>query len=155
MPARVNSSQRSRLGLSTGLSEGTGSGRRRPYRLQGLQCAAWCPAPPPRPSNPLLGWRPLPYCNGAGAAPADVPAMPLVLRACPLAETDPPYPHSTTHCALLHPSSLPPLPLVARGKVPDNHAVCRDRFLMLAGARLSAFDVTRGEPIPGKGALLT
>src|SRR6218665_3497494 len=48
MPARVNSSQRSRLGLSTGLSEGTGSGRRRPYRLQGLQCAAWCPAPAPR-----------------------------------------------------------------------------------------------------------
>src|SRR6218665_501270 len=135
MPARVNSSQRSRLGLSTGLSEGTGSGRRRPYRLQGLQCAAWCPAPAPRPENPLLGWRPLPYCNGAGAAPADVPAMPLVLRACPLADTDRPYPHAMTHCAVLHTSALTSLPLLARGKVRDNYAVGQDRILMVASDR--------------------
>src|SRR3984885_8760190 len=47
------------------------------------------------------------------------------------------------------------LPLLARGKVRDNYAVGDDRILMVATDRLSAFDVILGEPIPGKGALLT
>ena len=47
------------------------------------------------------------------------------------------------------------LPLVARGKVRDNYAVGADRLLMVATDRLSAFDVVMGEPIPGKGELLT
>jgi phosphoribosylaminoimidazole-succinocarboxamide synthase len=44
---------------------------------------------------------------------------------------------------------------VARGKVRDNYAVGSDRLLMVATDRLSAFDVVLGEPIPGKGRLLT
>ncbi len=52
-------------------------------------------------------------------------------------------------------SSLRSLPLVARGKVRDNYAVGEDRLLMVASDRLSAFDVVMGEPIPGKGELLT
>ncbi|QLP99992.1 MAG: phosphoribosylaminoimidazolesuccinocarboxamide synthase [Burkholderiaceae bacterium] len=55
----------------------------------------------------------------------------------------------------LHTSSLHSLPLLARGKVRDNYAVGRDRILMVASDRISAFDVIMGEPIPGKGALLT
>ncbi len=50
---------------------------------------------------------------------------------------------------------LTSLPLLARGKVRDNYAVGTDRILMVASDRLSAFDVILGEPIPGKGALLT
>ncbi|WP_119156259.1 phosphoribosylaminoimidazolesuccinocarboxamide synthase [Caldimonas tepidiphila] len=56
--------------------------------------------------------------------------------------------------ALLN-SSISSLPLLARGKVRDNYAVGSDRILMIASDRLSAFDVVMGEPIPGKGALLT
>jgi len=56
--------------------------------------------------------------------------------------------------ALLH-SSLHSLPLLARGKVRDNYAVGNDRMLMVASDRLSAFDVVMGEPIDGKGELLT
>jgi phosphoribosylaminoimidazole-succinocarboxamide synthase len=52
-------------------------------------------------------------------------------------------------------SSITSLPLLARGKVRDNYAVGTDRILMVATDRLSAFDVVMGEPIPGKGALLT
>jgi phosphoribosylaminoimidazole-succinocarboxamide synthase len=52
-------------------------------------------------------------------------------------------------------SHLHSLPLVARGKVRDNYAVGTDRLLMVATDRLSAFDVVMGEPIPGKGELLT
>jgi len=52
-------------------------------------------------------------------------------------------------------SRLRSLPLLARGKVRDNYAVGDDRLLMVATDRLSAFDVVMGEPIPGKGALLT
>ncbi len=52
-------------------------------------------------------------------------------------------------------SSLRSLPLLARGKVRDNYAVGNDRLLMVASDRLSAFDVVMGEPIPGKGELLT
>jgi phosphoribosylaminoimidazole-succinocarboxamide synthase len=57
--------------------------------------------------------------------------------------------------AALHTSMLTSLPLLARGKVRDNYAVGLDRILMVASDRLSAFDVIMGEPIPGKGALLT
>ena len=52
-------------------------------------------------------------------------------------------------------SRLHSLPLLARGKVRDNYAVGEDRILMVASDRISAFDVVMGEPIPGKGALLT
>ncbi|MFM9916437.1 MAG: phosphoribosylaminoimidazolesuccinocarboxamide synthase [Rhizobacter sp.] len=52
-------------------------------------------------------------------------------------------------------SRLHSLPLLARGKVRDNYAVGADRLLMIASDRLSAFDVVMGEPIPGKGRLLT
>lgn len=55
----------------------------------------------------------------------------------------------------LHTSALNSLPLLARGKVRDNYAVGNDRILMVASDRISAFDVIMGEPIPGKGALLT
>ncbi len=55
----------------------------------------------------------------------------------------------------LHTSSLTSLPLLARGKVRDNYAVGTDRILMVASDRISAFDVIMGEPIPGKGELLT
>jgi len=55
----------------------------------------------------------------------------------------------------LHTHTLGSLPLLARGKVRDNYAVGNDRILMVASDRISAFDVVMGEPIPGKGALLT
>jgi len=55
----------------------------------------------------------------------------------------------------LHTSALTSLPLLARGKVRDNYAVGDDRILMVASDRISAFDVIMGEPIPGKGELLT
>ena len=57
--------------------------------------------------------------------------------------------------AALHTSSITSLPLLARGKVRDNYAVGSDRLLMVASDRLSAFDVILGEPIPGKGKILT
>ena len=60
----------------------------------------------------------------------------------------------TAQTALLN-SSITSLPLMARGKVRDNYAVGSDRLLMVASDRLSAFDVVMGEPIPGKGELLT
>jgi len=62
---------------------------------------------------------------------------------------------SSSTFASLHTSTLTSLPLLARGKVRDNYAVGDDRILMVASDRLSAFDVIMGEPIPGKGALLT
>ena len=55
----------------------------------------------------------------------------------------------------LHTSSLTSLPLLARGKVRDNYTVGDNRILMVASDRISAFDVIMGEPIPGKGVLLT
>ena len=55
----------------------------------------------------------------------------------------------------VHTSSIESLPLLARGKVRDNYAVGDDRILMVASDRLSAFDVIMGEPIPGKGVILT
>src|SRR5690606_33085916 len=60
-----------------------------------------------------------------------------------------------TMTSALHTSQLTSLPLLARGKVRDNYAVGQDRILMVASDRISAFDVIMGEPIPGKGALLT
>jgi phosphoribosylaminoimidazole-succinocarboxamide synthase len=57
--------------------------------------------------------------------------------------------------AALYESSIRSLPLLARGKVRDNYAVGADRLLMVASDRLSAFDVVMGEPIPGKGEILT
>lgn len=60
-----------------------------------------------------------------------------------------------TMTSALHTSTLTSLPLLARGKVRDNYAVGDDRILMLASDRISAFDVIMGEPIPGKGELLT
>ena len=55
----------------------------------------------------------------------------------------------------LHTSALTSLPLLARGKVRDNYAVGNNRILMVASDRISAYDVVMGQPIPGKGALLT
>ena len=55
----------------------------------------------------------------------------------------------------LHTSTITSLPLLARGKVRDNYAVGDDRILMVASDRISAFDVIMGEPITGKGELLT
>jgi phosphoribosylaminoimidazole-succinocarboxamide synthase len=55
----------------------------------------------------------------------------------------------------LHTSQLHSLPLLARGKVRDNYAVGSDLILMVASDRISAYDVIMGEPIPGKGELLT
>ena len=55
----------------------------------------------------------------------------------------------------LHTSALTSLPLLARGKVRDNYAVGDDRILMVASDLISAFDVIMGQPIPGKGELLT
>jgi phosphoribosylaminoimidazole-succinocarboxamide synthase len=52
-------------------------------------------------------------------------------------------------------SRIRSLPLLARGKVRDLYAVGDDRLLMVATDRLSAFDVVMGEPIPGKGEVLT
>jgi len=61
----------------------------------------------------------------------------------------------TTSTSALHTSSITSLALLARGKVRDNYAVGDDRILMVASDRISAFDVIMGQPIPGKGALLT
>jgi len=52
-------------------------------------------------------------------------------------------------------TSIPDLPLVARGKVRDVYAVDDDKLLMIATDRISAFDCVLGSPIPGKGAILT
>ena len=57
--------------------------------------------------------------------------------------------------APLFESTIRSLPLLARGKVRENYAVGADRMLMVASDRLSAFDVVMGEPIPGKGRVLT
>lgn len=61
----------------------------------------------------------------------------------------------TSNSLALHTSSIASLELLARGKVRDNYAVGDDRILMVASDRISAFDVIMGEPIPGKGVLLT
>ena len=55
----------------------------------------------------------------------------------------------------LYESSIPVVPMVARGKVRDIYAVGDDRLLLVATDRLSAFDVVLPDPIPGKGRVLT
>ena len=55
----------------------------------------------------------------------------------------------------LYQSSITSLPLLGHGKVRDNYAVGDDKLLIVTTDRLSAFDVIMGEPIPGKGELLT
>lgn len=52
-------------------------------------------------------------------------------------------------------SSIPSLPLLARGKVRDVYAVGDDKLLMIATDRISAFDCVLGSPIPDKGKVLT
>jgi phosphoribosylaminoimidazole-succinocarboxamide synthase len=48
-----------------------------------------------------------------------------------------------------------PLPLLRRGKVRDVYEVDRDRLLVVATDRVSAFDVVMREAVPRKGAVLT
>ena len=55
----------------------------------------------------------------------------------------------------LHESHIDSLPLIHRGKVRDLYALGKDRLLIIASDRLSAFDVILSQPIPGKGAVLT
>jgi len=64
-------------------------------------------------------------------------------------------PDASLETDTLYESRLHSLPLLARGKVRDNYAVGSDRLLMVASDRISAFDVIMGQPIPGKGRLLT
>jgi phosphoribosylaminoimidazole-succinocarboxamide synthase len=64
-------------------------------------------------------------------------------------------PDASPESDALYQSRLHSLPLLARGKVRDNYAVGSDRLLMVASDRISAFDVIMGQPIPGKGRLLT
>ena len=54
-------------------------------------------------------------------------------------------------------SDCPELTLLGRGKVRDLYAIPGhdDKLLMVATDRISAFDVIMGEPIPGKGRMLT
>ena len=52
-------------------------------------------------------------------------------------------------------SSIPDLPLLARGKVRDIYAVGDDHLLIVTTDRLSAYDVVLPDPIPGKGEVLT
>jgi len=52
-------------------------------------------------------------------------------------------------------SSIPDLPLIARGKVRDIYAVDDQHLLIVTTDRLSAYDVILPDPIPGKGQVLT
>ncbi len=52
-------------------------------------------------------------------------------------------------------TSIPELPLLARGKVRDIYAVGEDRLLLVATDRISAFDCVLPDPIPDKGRILT
>lgn len=52
-------------------------------------------------------------------------------------------------------SSIPDLPLLARGKVRDIYAVDDQHLLIVTTDRLSAYDVILPDPIPGKGEVLT
>ena len=52
-------------------------------------------------------------------------------------------------------SSIPSLPLLARGKVRDIYAVDDDHLLIVTTDRLSAYDVVLPDPVPGKGEILT
>lgn len=48
-----------------------------------------------------------------------------------------------------------PLPHLRRGKVREVYEVDRERLLIVATDRVSAFDVVMNEPVPHKGAVLT
>ncbi len=61
----------------------------------------------------------------------------------------------TADHATLFESSLKSLQFLHRGKVRDLYAVDDDKLLVIQTDRLSAFDVIMGEPIPGKGRVLT
>lgn len=52
-------------------------------------------------------------------------------------------------------SSIPNLPLIAKGKVRDIYAVDDDHLLIVTTDRLSAYDVILPDPIPNKGQVLT
>lgn len=52
-------------------------------------------------------------------------------------------------------SSIPQLPLIARGKVRDVYSVDDAHLLIVTTDRLSAYDVVLPDPIRGKGAVLT
>ena len=52
-------------------------------------------------------------------------------------------------------TELKNLELVAKGKVRDIYAVDSDHLLIVTTDRMSAFDVVRPNPIPGKGEVLT
>lgn len=52
-------------------------------------------------------------------------------------------------------TSIPSLPLVARGKVRDIYAVDDNHLLIVTTDRLSAYDVVLPDPVPGKGEILT
>lgn len=56
---------------------------------------------------------------------------------------------------VLHQSSIQSLPLLGTGKVRDMYEVGHDKLLIVATDRISAFDVILGDPIPGKGRVLT
>ncbi|HEY9380414.1 MAG TPA: phosphoribosylaminoimidazolesuccinocarboxamide synthase [Burkholderiales bacterium] len=57
--------------------------------------------------------------------------------------------------AALLQSDLKSLKFLHRGKVRDLYAVGDDKLLVVQTDRLSAFDVILGQPIPGKGRVLT
>src|SRR3970040_2441268 len=57
--------------------------------------------------------------------------------------------------AALFESNLKSLKLRHRGKVRDIYDIEDRHMLIVTTDRLSAFDVVLGDPIPGKGAMLT
>jgi phosphoribosylaminoimidazole-succinocarboxamide synthase len=70
----------------------------------------------------------------------------------------PAYPGTSETCSMtssLFESSIPDLPLIARGKVRDIYAVDDHHLLIVTTDRLSAYDVVLPDPIPGKGEVLT
>ena len=52
-------------------------------------------------------------------------------------------------------TNIPSLKQIYSGKVRDCYAVGDDKLLLVATDRISAFDVILGDPIPGKGKVLT
>ena len=56
---------------------------------------------------------------------------------------------------VLYETSIPNLPLIARGKVRDIYSVDDEHLLIVTTDRLSAYDVVLPDPIPGKGEVLT
>ncbi|MGH8166521.1 MAG: phosphoribosylaminoimidazolesuccinocarboxamide synthase, partial [Woeseiaceae bacterium] len=52
-------------------------------------------------------------------------------------------------------TSIPSLPLLARGKVRDIYGVDDRHLLIVTTDRLSAYDVVLPDPVPGKGKVLT